>query len=313
MPVKDSIPVEDSIRVEDSIPVKDWTKATALCIGVDESEPCRARIGESEFAWIDAPAGEGAPPGTLPLVLVHGYTGHRDDFIEVVPDLARKRRVLVPDLRGHGDSEASPGPDGWGFEQMIKDLVDWLDHLEIERCDLFGHSMGGMLTLRFALAHPTRIRSLVFMCTAPELPETLSRPGFEIGAEIAEARGIDGLQELIEKAARKNCSETIAGWGECYWLHHRRRLRAMTPASFRGAGEAFFDSDSMVHRLKEIEVPTLVLVGEHDTDFLPGADLFEKYIPNATRRTLSDAEHHPHHENQSAWQEVVELFFDNLR
>ncbi|HIF93882.1 MAG: alpha/beta hydrolase [Myxococcales bacterium] len=299
--------------VKDSILIKDFTKASGLRIGVDESEPCRDRVGESEFAWIDASAGEGTTPGALPLVLIHGFTGHRDDFVEVIPGLAQKRRVLVPDLRGHGDSEATPGPYGWGFEQMVKDLVDWLDHLGIERCDLFGHSMGGMLTLRFALAHPERIRSLIFMCTAPELPETLSRSNFEIGAKIAEARGIDGLQELMEKAARKNCSESIAGWGESYWLHHRRRLRAMTPASFRGAGEGFFDSGSLVDRLKEIEAPTLVLVGEHDTDFSPGADLFEQHIPNVTCRRLPDAEHHPHQENQPAWREVVEQHFDNLR
>ena len=170
--------------------------------------------------------------------------------------------------------------------------------------------MGGMLTLRFALAHPERVRSLLFMCTAPELPTSLSRQGFEIGAGIAEERGIDDLQMLMEKASRRDCSETIARWGERYWLHHRRRLCAMTPQSFRGIGEAFFDSESLVDRLGEIDAPTLVIVGESDIDFLPGADLFERHLPSAKRITLLEAEHHPHQENTSAWFAAVEAHLD---
>ncbi len=277
--------------------------------GLDESEPRRARIGGAEFAWIEASPAETREP---PLVMVHGFTGHRDDFIGVLPELAKKRRVVVPDLRGHGDSVDAAGPYGWNFDQLVRDLVDLLDHFQIERCDLFGHSMGGMLTLRFALAHPERIRSLLLMCTGPELPPTLSRPGFEIGADIGDARGIDGLQTLMEKAGRQDCSATIAAWGERYWLHHRRRLRAMTAQSFRGIGTAFFDFESLVDRLSEIELPTLVIVGESDVDFLPGADLFERHLPRVERVTLADAEHHPHQENPRAWFDAIEGHLDRV-
>lgn len=277
--------------------------------GLDESEPRRARIGGAEFAWIEASPAETREP---PLVMVHGFTGHRDDFIGVLPELAKKRRVVVPDLRGHGDSVDAAGPYGWNFDQLVRDLVDLLDHFQIERCDLFGHSMGGMLTLRFALAHPERIRSLLLMCTGPELPPTLSRPGFEIGADIGDARGIDGLQTLMEKAGRQDCSATIAAWGERYWLHHRRRLRAMTAQSFRGIGTAFFDFESLVDRLSEIERATLVIVGESDVDFLPGADLFERHLPRVERVTLADAEHHPLQENPRAWFDAIEGHLDRV-
>ncbi len=277
--------------------------------GLDESEPRRARIGDAQFAWIEEGTARASEP---PLVMVHGFTGHRDDFIEVAPELARKRRVIAPDLRGHGNSDANPGIYGWTFDQLMKDLIELFDHLEIERCDLLGHSMGGMLTLRFALAHPERIRSLLFMCTAPELPDTLDGAAFETGAEIADARGMDGLQALMEKASRRDSSETIAGWGERYWLHHRRRLCAMTPQSFRGIGTAFFESEPLVDRLAEIEAPTLVIVGESDVDFLPGADLFEHNLPSVTRITLADAEHHPHQENPNAWYAAVEAHLDGV-
>jgi pimeloyl-ACP methyl ester carboxylesterase len=278
--------------------------------GLDHSKPHRARVGGMEMAWIEA--GE-ARSGEPPLVLVHGFTGHRDDFLGVLEPLVEQRRVLVPDLRGHGDSSSEPGDLGWNFDQLINDLIAFLDHLEIDRCDLLGHSMGGMLTLRLALAHPERIRSLIFMCTAPRLPESISRRGFEVGAEIAAARGMDGLQVLMEKAGRADCSDTIATWGNRYWPHHQRRLCAMTPESFHGIGRAFFDSESLVDRLPEIMAPTLVMVGEFDSDFLPGADLFEAHLPNVTRVTLPGAEHHPHQENPSAWHAALETHLDDVR
>ena len=276
---------------------------------VEQTIPLERRLGEGRFAYVDSSPDENV---SSPFVMVHGFTGHRDDFAGVVPQLARKRRVIAPDLRGHGNSESKPGALGWSFDQLVNDLIGLLDALEIERCDLFGHSMGGMLTLRLALAHPDRIRSLVFMCTAPELPNSLSRAGFEVGAEIAEVRGMDGLQVLMEKAGRRDCSATIAAWGERYWVHHRRRICAMTPESFRGVGTAFFDSESLVDRLGEIEASSLILVGELDADFLPGADLFEKHLRSARRATLPGAEHHPHQENTNAWFAEIERHLDEV-
>jgi len=86
----------------------------------------------------------------------------------------------------------------------------------------------------------------------------------------------------------------------------------MTPESFRGVGTAFFDSESLLDRLGEIEAPSLILVGEFDDDFLPGADLFENSLPHARRITLLDAEHHPHQENNSAWLAAVETHLDTV-
>lgn len=81
--------------------------------GLDESAPRRTRIGEAEFAWIEASPGQTREP---PRVWIHGFTGHRDDFIGVVPELSRKRRVIAPDLRGHGDSIGIAGVYGWNFD-----------------------------------------------------------------------------------------------------------------------------------------------------------------------------------------------------
>lgn len=282
--------------------------------GVDESTCQRARIGDIELGWVEfGPTGsEEERDGLPPLVLVHGFTGHHDDWIEVLPSLGIRRRTIAIDLRGHGDSDSPSDPSSYSFEQLVKDVLGLLDHLEIDRCDLLGHSVGGMVVLRFALAHPDRVRSLILMNTAPEVPEALSRDAWEKASEIAEARGMAFLQELSEKMGRLAADPILATWGERYWSHQRRRLCTMSPASYRGVGRALFDSESLVPRLGEIDLPSLVLVGDGDHEFLPGAALLEAHLPKMRRVTLPDAGHHPHQENKTAWLEAVEAFLGKV-
>lgn len=75
-----------------------------------------------------------------------------------MPDLIRTHRVLVCDARGHGQSEALPGP--YTFDDLVDDVVAFLDHFDMARCDVLGLSMGGMTALGLALDHP-RTRSRV--------------------------------------------------------------------------------------------------------------------------------------------------------
>lgn len=275
--------------------------------GLDESRAHSAVIAGIEMAWSEL-ACSGPAVQAPPLVLVHGFTGHRDDFIGVMPELARHRRVIAPDLRGHGDSHSPTSVSEYSFDHVVKDLLGLLEHLGIPRCDLLGHSMGGMVSLRFALAHPERIRSLIFLCSGPEVPTTLDREAFEKAAAIAEEHGMETLRKLSDAVIRERPSSIRESWGERFWSHRERRFAAMSPAAYRGLGEAIFDSDSLVSRLWEVDVPALVLVGEEDADWRVGAALFESHLPRAIHRTIPGAEHHPHQENTEAWLEAVEEF-----
>lgn len=277
------------------------------------SKPQIARTSEGEVAWSEAGPLEPQGADPVPLVLLHGFTGHRDDFTPVFDRLARDRRVLAPDIRGHGDSDSGPGASGWSFEQLVKDLIAFLDDRGIPVCDLLGHSMGGFVALRFALARPDRLRSLILESTAPELPAALARAGFEKAAEIAEARGVDGLQQLVERVGRAESGATAARRDEEHWAHHRRRYGAMTPASYRGLGQSLFDAPSLVGRLGDVDLPCLVIVGVEDAPWLPGADLFEQNLRDVSRVTLPASEHHPHQENQTAFLAAVASHLDAMR
>jgi pimeloyl-ACP methyl ester carboxylesterase len=258
----------------------------------------RIQIEDIEVAYEDFGAGD------VPLVMVHGFTGHREDFANVCDALAVSRRVVIPDLRGHGETSWR-GP--YDFAALVDDLHALLDALGVGRCHLLGHSMGGMVTLRFALAHPERIASSIFMNTAPCRPEGLDRAFLERAGEYAVANGMASLQERIEKLGRERAKSVVGEWSvEDYWSHHRLRYLAMDPLAYLELGLAMTDQASLVPRLGELDHAALVVVGAEDGDFLPGADLFAAHLKHAQRVMIAGAGHHPHREQPAAWLAAVE-------
>ena len=96
------------------------------------------------------------------VVLVHGNGGHAHWWDALVPALVPGWRVLAPDLRGHGES-AWAEPPAYRIDDYADDLRAVLDALVVGRVALVGHSMGGRIAVRFAAAHPERVRGLAIL------------------------------------------------------------------------------------------------------------------------------------------------------
>ena len=94
-----------------------------------------------------------------PLVVLHGAYQTIDSMGEVVPALAETRQVIAVELQGHGRTADIDRP--LSYEHMADDVAALLRHLEIERADLFGYSMGGAVALQVAIRHPEVVRKLV--------------------------------------------------------------------------------------------------------------------------------------------------------
>jgi 2-succinyl-6-hydroxy-2,4-cyclohexadiene-1-carboxylate synthase len=247
-------------------------------------------------------------PGERPFVLVHGFTGSRDDWADVLPALAELGPTVTLDQRGHGGS-TNPGiPEAYSLEQLVLDLTRFLDAMGIARCDLLGHSMGGMVCLRLTLAHPERVASLVLMDTAPGPIGGSSRPLIELGGKIAREQGMAALftamraqmtQDPERPAASRRAEERMGP--ERYWERIRAKIEEMDPEAFATLGQQLLDHESAEDRLGEIRCPTTVLVGSEDTDFLAPSRRFEAGIPGATRVEIPGAAHSPQIENTELW------------
>ncbi|MBP1931427.1 alpha/beta fold hydrolase [Ammoniphilus resinae] len=95
-----------------------------------------------------------------PIVLLHGFCCSSDSWKEVIPLLSQKYRVIAPDLRGYGVSQHTSVHAAISMEEMAEDIQNLLDALEIDKVDIFGHSMGGYVSLAFAEKYPDRLKSL---------------------------------------------------------------------------------------------------------------------------------------------------------
>ena len=120
-----------------------FRKSTVYCNGVDLSVH---RAGQGE-----------------PLLLLHGFPQNHMCWERVAPQLARHYDVIIPDLRGYGDSEAPPNESGditYSKRTMAQDIADLLTALAVQRANVLGHDRGARVAYRFALDHPERINKL---------------------------------------------------------------------------------------------------------------------------------------------------------
>jgi pimeloyl-ACP methyl ester carboxylesterase len=112
-------------------------------------------------------------PDAPPLVLLHALGEGAADWDGVAPAFARYWRVLAPDLRGHGSSS---WPGNYSVEAMRADVLGFLDALALDRVDLVGHSMGGLVACLVAGDQPERVGRLILEDVAALLPRQRDMP-----------------------------------------------------------------------------------------------------------------------------------------
>lgn len=109
--------------------------------------------------------GQGAP-----LILLHGFPQNHHCWSEIAPVLAATHDVIVPDLRGYGDSDAPPNAPGnapYSKREMAADIAGLMDALGLARAGVIGHDRGARVAYRFALDHPARLDRLVILEIVP--------------------------------------------------------------------------------------------------------------------------------------------------
>lgn len=271
--------------------------------------PQRVRVGAIEMAY------EEHGSGGRPFVLVHGFTGSGDDFADVTSELAAHGRTLVPDQRGHGHS-SKPG-DGYTLDQLTADLAGFLDETGVERCDLLGHSLGGMVALRFALAHPDRLASLVLMDTAARAH--VSDRAWGVGFFGKAMRRVPpGLLWRLARASQRRLPEPMRRAAqemgpERYWERLRVKLEAMDPLAYEALMRAVFFQLPMTERLHEIRCPTTVVVGAEDQAFLQPSRELADGIPDAKLIVIDGAHHSPQIEARDHWVEAIRTHLEDAR
>ncbi len=252
-----------------------------------------------------------AGAGGRPLLLIHGFTGSREDFGDWVEPLAREGWwVVAPDLRGHGDSHHLGEEAGYSLEAIAGDLEALIDHLGWERCCVVGHSMGGMAIQELAIASPQRLERLVLMDTHHGPPPGVGPDVVQAGVDLIRSDGLPALLELLDAFAAepKPADARVRATRPGYVEWNRSKLDRVDPAMYAAMALALVHRSDRLAELAELAVPTLVLVGEEDAGFLPASRRMAAAIPGASLAVIPDAGHSPQFENPDAWWAAIRSF-----
>jgi len=201
-----------------------------------------------------------------PILMVHGYPFNRTLWDEQVEALSSRHRVIAPDLRGFGESDAAPGTATMNL--MARDLALLLNHLGIVRAAVCGLSMGGYVALALYKQLPSRVRALVLADTRAQADtEDAKQTRFQ-QAEKALSEGMAGIADAM--LPKLLTPETVSKHPEVV-----KRVRDMMlktkPEGAAAALRGMAERDDQTELLAKITVPVLILVGAEDA-ITPVAD-----------------------------------------
>lgn len=248
------------------------------------------------------------------LLLVHGFTGAKENFTEHLHALARGHRVVAFDHRGHMDSDAPEGADDYSLERLATDVIEVADAVGAETFRLLGHSLGGMVAQYVVLDHPERVDALVLMDTCPGPIPGVDRELAEMAAAIALEQGMPALRERMngESATGTPAQHRLLRERPEYREFLDRKMDAQSPVSYAVLLRAMLDRPDLSERLRDVACPTLVMVGEEDEMFLPGSVRLARSIPGARLARIPDAGHDPQFENPVSWRHTLEGFLAEI-
>lgn len=268
-------------------------------------------IGSVVLAVDDRGAGSGDRSAT-PLVLIHGFTGGRIDFADVIDELATDRRVVAWDHRGHSDSTNTDDGSTYTLDQLVADAVAAVDLLGLDRFHLLGHSMGGVVAQRLVLEHPDRIESLILMDTLASPTLAIPQDMIETAVHIGRTKGMTALADAMD-AASGGASVALEADREKIAARNRYKLVNMDVEAFGALAAELRTFPALLPRFGEISCPTTVLVGEFDLPFREQSVAMAAAIAGAELVVIDGAAHCPQEERTDAWLAAVRHHLERAR
>jgi len=277
----------------------DWPLDRSLCLNL-----AMPRITSGDADIFYEVLGSGPP-----VVLLHPFPANHDLWKPAAQALVSHYRVILPDLRGHGDSGIGEGPAT--IEKHAADIARVLDHEEVGRAPFVGISIGGYVLFEFWRKCRARVEALVLCNTKAQADTPEGRAGRLQAAVDVMERGTEPffesmLPKLMGKTTHSTRPDLVEG--------ALRMMRKMSPEDVASVQRGMAERQDSVETLKTINVPTLVVTG--DEDILTGvaeADLMRQNIPGSQMRVIAKAGHYSPWEQPEEVGKLVRQFLDMVR
>ena len=232
-----------------------------------------------------------------PLILTHGYSSTSAMWQGQIEALSKRHRLILWDMRGHGQSDYPDNPDAYSEAHTVGDIAALLDAAGADKAVVGGLSLGGYMSLAFHRAHPERVRALLIIDTGPgfkkdEAREVWNKRARDTGDRF-DREGLDMLKSLSPERASVT--------------HRNARGLALAARGMLAQRDA-----RVIESLPDIKVPSLVVVGADDTPFLAASDYMAVKIPGAQKAVIPNAGHAVNIDQPQPFIDAVLPFLDGL-
>ena len=257
--------------------------------------------------------------GSRGLLCVHGWPAAKEDFADHLDDLAAVGEgwhVVALDQRGHGSSDAPPGPERYSLDALAGDVLALADALGWSTFVLHGHSMGGMVSQVVALRAPERLAGLILMDTSHGPVGGIDPELVELGKAVVAEGGMPALveaQRSIEGALETEANQRVVATRPGYAEFGEAKTLAASADMWLGMVDEIVSHqtdrlDALASSDVLARVPILLLYGEQDAPFVPHAERLAAALPHARLEIVPDAGHSPQFEAPQAYVRSVSEF-----
>jgi pimeloyl-ACP methyl ester carboxylesterase len=244
-----------------------------------------------------------------PVLLLHPFPANHEFWLPVAETLTRRYRVILPDLRGHGDSDIGEGPAT--MEKHAADIARVMDDADIGRAPLIGVSIGGYLIFEFWRRFRGRVAALGLCNTKAQADAAEARAARLQAANDVLHRGTEPFLEsmiprLLSGTTRETRPDLVDG--------ALRMMRKMSPEDIAQVQRGMAERPDSVETLKTIDVPVFLLTGEEDG--MTGAneaEFMRQRIPGSQMSVIPKAGHYAAWEQSEAVARILRQFLDALQ
>jgi len=242
------------------------------------------------------------------LVLLHPFPVHHEFWWPAARLLLPRYQVILPDLRGHGESGAGEGPVT--MEKHATDIVRVLDHVEVGRAAFAGVSIGGYALFEFWRKYRGRVAAMaLFNTKAPADDPEAKTARLQAAADVLDTGTEPFFESLVPKLLGKSTRESRPDLVD----GALRMMRRMSPGNVAQVQTGMAERLDSVADLKSINVPTLIVTG--DEDILTGppeAEQLRQNIPSSELKIIRRAGHYSAWEQPAEAGKLLRQFFDSV-
>lgn len=247
----------------------------------------------------------------FPLVLLHGFTGNADTWLPFFEQWGQHSAIIAVDIIGHGDTDSPDHSELYKMDRAVNDLDAMLKHLNIDKADFLGYSMGGRLALSFAVSNKDKVRKLILESASPGLKTEIEKKERRLkDHQLAEFILEEGIESFVDYwggiplfESQKNLSPEISTQ-----IREQRLTNSVIGLANSLIGMGTGAQDSWWDELDTISSEVLLITGEYDKKFCNLAFEMKKRFKKCDWIEVEASGHAIHMEQKEIFGTIVSEF-----